>query len=225
MDHAVERYFRQAREQAAAAYVPPAGRRVIEQNIGLKAHIQRAMPIFLTLRDNEGTALATAMLPPTGQTEREFRPIIVGPGNSTLSGARRGHQSTGGALRDDTRSRALLSLPTWIDRGANAKTGPALSADPQATSSSLTSDGDGDGGGVHQSTSSRQGRSRRSGSSDASGRSTRHSACSSDGGPARSRGALHLRAVALPVSAPAGAACTGMASKPSAAAPIAEANQ
>jgi hypothetical protein len=82
MDHAVEKYFAQAQEQAAAAYVPPAGRRVIEQNIGLKAHIQRAMPIFLTLRDNEGTALATAMLPPTGQTEREFRPIIVGPGNS-----------------------------------------------------------------------------------------------------------------------------------------------
>src|SRR5437868_7922619 len=82
MDHAVERYFQQAREQAASAYVPPAGRRVIEQNIGLDAHIQRAMPIFLTLRDNEGTALATAMLPPTGQTEREFRPIIVGPGNA-----------------------------------------------------------------------------------------------------------------------------------------------
>ncbi len=57
MDHAVERYFNQAREQAAAAYVPPAGRRVIEQNIGLNAHIQRAMPMFLTLRDNEGTAM------------------------------------------------------------------------------------------------------------------------------------------------------------------------
>ena len=82
MDHAVERYFNQAREQAATAYVPPAGHRVIDQNIGLKAHIQSAMPIFLTLRDNEGTPLATAMLPPTGQTEREFRPIIVGPGNS-----------------------------------------------------------------------------------------------------------------------------------------------
>jgi hypothetical protein len=82
MGHAVERYFVQAREQAAAAYVPPAGHRVIEQNIGLKAHIQRAMPIFLTLRDNEGTALVTAMLPPAGQGEREFRPIIVGGGNS-----------------------------------------------------------------------------------------------------------------------------------------------
>ena len=67
MDHAVEKYFTQAREQAATAYVPPAGHRVIEQNIGLNAHIQRAMPIFLTLRDNEGTALATAMLPPAGR--------------------------------------------------------------------------------------------------------------------------------------------------------------
>jgi hypothetical protein len=74
--------FAQAREAAAAAYVPPAGHRVIEQNIGLKAHIQRTMPIFLTLRDNEGAALVTAMLPPAGQSEREFRPIIVGRGNS-----------------------------------------------------------------------------------------------------------------------------------------------
>jgi hypothetical protein len=82
MSHAVETYFNRARDQATAAYVPPAGRRVIEQNIGLKAHIQRVMPIFLTLRDNEGTALVTAMLPPAGQTEREFRPIIVGRGNS-----------------------------------------------------------------------------------------------------------------------------------------------
>ncbi|MET0192418.1 MAG: hypothetical protein ABW200_03495 [Hyphomicrobiaceae bacterium] len=82
MGHAVERYFAQAREQAAETYVPPAGHRVIEQNIGLKAHIQRAMPMFLTLRDNEGTALVTAMLPPSGQSEREFRPIIVGRGNS-----------------------------------------------------------------------------------------------------------------------------------------------
>jgi len=78
----VETYFSRARDQATAAYVPPAGRRVIEQNIGLKAHIQRVMPIFLTLRDNEGTALVTAMLPPAGKDERAFRPIIVGASNS-----------------------------------------------------------------------------------------------------------------------------------------------
>jgi hypothetical protein len=82
MDHAVEKHFRQAYEDAAASYVPPASARVIEQNIGLKAHIKRTMPIFLTLRDRDGTALATAMLPPEGQGDLYFRPIIVGHANS-----------------------------------------------------------------------------------------------------------------------------------------------
>ncbi|HZT47685.1 MAG TPA: hypothetical protein VFA64_06905 [Hyphomicrobiaceae bacterium] len=82
MNHAVEKYFRQAYEHAAASYVPPKSGRYFEQNIGLKAHVQRVMPIFLTLRDSEGNALATAMLPPAGQDERSFRPIIVGVANS-----------------------------------------------------------------------------------------------------------------------------------------------
>lgn len=82
MDHAVEKYFRQAYEHAASSFVPPKSAHYIEQNIGLKAHVQREMPRFLTLRDNEGKALVTAMLPPKGQTERTFKPIIVGPGNS-----------------------------------------------------------------------------------------------------------------------------------------------
>jgi hypothetical protein len=82
MDHAVDKYFRQAHEQAAESYVPPKSQRYIEQNIGLKSHIQRVMPMFLTLRDGEGNALVTAMLPPTGQDERSFRPIIVGRANS-----------------------------------------------------------------------------------------------------------------------------------------------
>jgi len=82
MDHAVEKYFLQAYEHAAKCYVPPRSAHYIEQNIGLKAHIQRVMPIFLTLRDGEGKALATAMLPPAGQDERTFKPIIVGSGNS-----------------------------------------------------------------------------------------------------------------------------------------------
>ena len=82
MAHAVEKYFRQAREQATKSYVPPRSGHYIEQNIGLKAHIQRVMPIFLTLRDGEGKALVTAMLPPAGQDAQSFRPIIVGYGNS-----------------------------------------------------------------------------------------------------------------------------------------------
>jgi hypothetical protein len=81
MDHAVDKYFRQAYAHAAETYVPPKSQRYIEQNIGLKAHIQRVMPMFLTLRDNEGKALVTAMLPPAGQDERGFKPIIVGPTN------------------------------------------------------------------------------------------------------------------------------------------------
>jgi hypothetical protein len=82
MDHAVEKYFCQAREHAASTFVPPKSAHYIEQNIGLNAHVQKAMPRFLTLRDNEGKALVTAMLPPEGEDERSFKPIIVGPGNS-----------------------------------------------------------------------------------------------------------------------------------------------
>ena len=113
------RYFNQAREQAAADLRSAGRRRVIEQNIGLKAHIQRAMPMFLTLRDNEGTPLATAMLPPAGQTSASSEPIIVGPGNSDpYPGAWRGHQGAGTALRIDARSGALLPVPAGVARAA-----------------------------------------------------------------------------------------------------------
>jgi hypothetical protein len=82
MDHAVEKYFKQFYDQAVKSYVPPKSAHYIEQNIGLEAHVQRVMPLFLTLRDPEGKALVTAMLPPRGKDERGFKPIIVGPGNA-----------------------------------------------------------------------------------------------------------------------------------------------
>lgn len=82
MGHAVERYYRDAHQKATLSYAPPKGAPVSEQNIGLKAHIQRAMPLFLTLRDREGKALVTAMLPPAGKDETAFRPIVVGPANA-----------------------------------------------------------------------------------------------------------------------------------------------
>ena len=82
MNHAVERYFRDAQDKAAKSFVPPPGARISEQNIGLKAHIERAMPLFLTLRDREGNGLVTAMLPPKGVEQDGFRPIVVGPGNA-----------------------------------------------------------------------------------------------------------------------------------------------
>jgi hypothetical protein len=79
MQHAVEKYFRQEWAKAVDSYRAPSSAR-FEQEIGLKAHVQRTMPLFLTLRDGEGNGLATAMLPPEGGGSG-FRTIIVGPGN------------------------------------------------------------------------------------------------------------------------------------------------
>lgn len=81
MRHAVEKYFRSEWQKAAQAY-QPVSRIVIEQDIGLGAHIQNTMPWFVTLRDGEGTGLATAMLPPGGIEQSGFRPIVVGPTNA-----------------------------------------------------------------------------------------------------------------------------------------------
>ncbi len=81
MDHAVAKHFRREQEAAIASYTPTSTV-YIEQNIGLKAHIQRATPLFVTLRDNDGECLATAMLPPGGKSDPKFRIIIVAKGNS-----------------------------------------------------------------------------------------------------------------------------------------------
>jgi hypothetical protein len=81
MNHAVEKYYRREHDKAAAAYRPLSSV-FIEQDIGKADHILRAMPLFLTLRDQDGMALATAMLPATGQDPTSFRSIIVGPGNA-----------------------------------------------------------------------------------------------------------------------------------------------
>ena len=80
MRHAVEKYFRRERDVAVKSYQPAAAS-FIERDIGLNAHVLKTMPLFLTLRDKEGTALATAMLPPEGKEDGVFRIIIVGPAN------------------------------------------------------------------------------------------------------------------------------------------------
>ena len=82
MDHAVEKYFRRAHEQATREYVAPAGVPAMEQNIGLKAHIERTMPIFLTLRDKDGAPCVTAMLPRNGRGPDAMSPVVVGHGNT-----------------------------------------------------------------------------------------------------------------------------------------------
>ncbi|MEJ1968304.1 MAG: hypothetical protein WDN03_06665 [Rhizomicrobium sp.] len=81
MRHAVEKYFRRERDSAVQSY-RPAVTVFIERDIGLDAHLRRAMPMFLTLRDAEGAPLATAMLPPGGREAGGFRTIIVGPANA-----------------------------------------------------------------------------------------------------------------------------------------------
>lgn len=80
MNHAVEKHFRQQWDAAATSF-KPASNVYIEQNIGLTSHVQREMPIFLTLRNGDGDGLATAMLPPGGKGGTSFRIVIVGPGN------------------------------------------------------------------------------------------------------------------------------------------------
>ena len=81
MQHAVEKYFRNERDKANRSFQPPSSR-FIEQEIGLKAHLERQMPLFLTLRDPDGKPVATAMLPPGGRSAGSFRSIIVGGRNS-----------------------------------------------------------------------------------------------------------------------------------------------
>lgn len=81
MRHAVIRYFQRERQRAAASY-KPGDVAYIERDIGLKSHIARTMPMFLTLRADDGEPLATAMLPPGGKPDPNFKIIIVGPANS-----------------------------------------------------------------------------------------------------------------------------------------------
>jgi hypothetical protein len=81
MRHSVSKYFSRCLLAAKQSYRPPAGAG-IERDIGLKSHIARAMPLFVTLRAGDGEALATAMLPNPAQTAASGQIIIVGPGNS-----------------------------------------------------------------------------------------------------------------------------------------------
>ena len=81
MRHAVEKHYKRERERAGESFRPLTSV-YIEQDIGKEAHIQRSMPLFLTLRADDGEALATAMLPPEARNQANFRIIIVGVENS-----------------------------------------------------------------------------------------------------------------------------------------------
>jgi hypothetical protein len=79
MRHAVEKHFLTAQQRARRSYVPGQG---LERDIGLKSHIARTMPLFMTLRADDGSGLATAMLPPGPKPSNDFTIIIVGPENT-----------------------------------------------------------------------------------------------------------------------------------------------
>lgn len=82
MRHSVDKYFRRHLENARETYRAPQGALSFERDIGLKRHVGEAMPLYLTLRADDGEGLATAMLPPQGRNQANFRIIVVGPGNS-----------------------------------------------------------------------------------------------------------------------------------------------
>ncbi len=79
MRHAVEKHYRRERERAAESFRPLTSV-YIEQDIGKEAHVRRSMPLFLTLRNQDGKGLVTAMLPPGGKSGGAS--IVVGPGNA-----------------------------------------------------------------------------------------------------------------------------------------------
>ena len=79
MHHAVEKHYRRERERAVDAFHPTTSV-FIEQDINKEDHIRRTMPLFLTLRDQDGKALVTAMLPPKDKVGGGS--ILVGPNNA-----------------------------------------------------------------------------------------------------------------------------------------------
>ena len=82
MRHSVDKYFRRYEASARESFRAPQGVPAFEQAIGLKDHIARSMPLFLTLRADDGEGLATAMLPPGGRNQVNFKIVIVGVENS-----------------------------------------------------------------------------------------------------------------------------------------------
>ncbi|MEZ6029188.1 MAG: hypothetical protein R3C46_05510 [Hyphomonadaceae bacterium] len=79
MRHAVEKHFLLAKARARRSYQPGPG---LERDIGLKGHLARTMPLFLTLRADDGAGLVTAMLPPGGKPLGDCPVIVVGPENA-----------------------------------------------------------------------------------------------------------------------------------------------
>lgn len=82
MKVSIDAPFRIERDAAVQSYRPQARLRAIERDIGLGAHVLRTMPIYLTLRDREGTALANAVLPAKDDLQEDHHAVVIGPGHA-----------------------------------------------------------------------------------------------------------------------------------------------
>lgn len=81
MVHAVDACFKRAEAAARASFRPGPG---LERDIGLKDHLFRVMPLFLTLRDEHGAPCVTAMVPRhpvAGDHDLAVKPILVAQAN------------------------------------------------------------------------------------------------------------------------------------------------
>lgn len=81
MGHAVAKHFAREEKKAEDSF-KPASSVPFEANIGRDAHVQREMPMFVTLRNQAGEALVTAMVPPGGRPDTAVKAMVVGPKNA-----------------------------------------------------------------------------------------------------------------------------------------------
>jgi hypothetical protein len=85
MRNSVEHHFENAKLAAVQKYQPAPHLRWFECDIGLKSYLLRAMPMFLTLRDSDGTPLLNVMLPPCGKDDGQHSCQVVGPNGADAS--------------------------------------------------------------------------------------------------------------------------------------------
>ena len=114
MRHAVEKYFRREWEKASESFKPLTSV-FIEQDIGKAAHIQREMPFFLTLRDDEGDAAGDRHAAVRRAAGSFVRLHHCGAGqHRSLQAARRCDRGIGRTFRHAARSGALLPVSTGV---------------------------------------------------------------------------------------------------------------
>jgi len=76
MRHSLDYFFRHEHAAARRSYAPCDRLSFIERDIGLSAHLKRTMPIFLTLRERDGTPVASAILPQDPDSETVAARVI-----------------------------------------------------------------------------------------------------------------------------------------------------